>query len=454
MSKFLFNFVLLTVMFFILTTMPVNKQILNFNFSFEGFTEWEQGKTPKPEQPGNVADGSGNATLTTSTPYLFQPDSLVVLIEGTGEVVEMAADVRNQMTLTINDKDRQVEVLTGDQIPFKEDRLIDKTKVELTLDIPALALEAGHYRLELSSESTHLSSEANTVSAEVSTFAGKRYVPARQVARAGYVSIQTYYPDQNLMHLVPLSQETVNDKVLRTTMNTLTSPPPAGFGLLNEPAAFRVPNIQYAQGTLDMYTRSADLAPFSTGSTRSLMAVDAIRYTFFNVDYVQRIKFHLDGKSTGAFLHGMDLATVYERDNAPTAWLGIRTSGERLLLGPAKVDPAQPNAIEAVLSLLKSGISPEGSSDALIAPLPSNVTVTSTAQDGATLKVDLSIEGALYGGDQALTAFMFDALTQSLTSISGIDGVSYTMDGAPVTNINGLNLTEIQRKKALINPLE
>ncbi|SCZ79891.1 GerMN domain-containing protein [Acidaminobacter hydrogenoformans] len=454
MSKFLFNFVLLTVMFFILTTMPVNKQILNFNFSFEGFTEWEQGKIPEEEEPGIVADGLGDATLTTSTAYLFQPESLVVLVEGTGEVVEMASDIRNQMTLTIYDKDRQVEVLTGDQIPFKEDRLIDKSKVELALDIPALALEAGHYKLELGSESTHLAAEASTVSAEISTFAGKRYIPARQVANTRNVSIQTYYPDQNLMHLVPLSQETVNDKVLRTTMNTLTSPPPAGLGLLNEASTFRVPNIQYAQGTLDMYTRSADLAPFSTGSTRSMLAVEAIRHTFFNVDYVQRIKFHMDGKSTGAFLHGMDLGTVYERDNTPMAWLGVRTSGERLLLGPVKVNPAQSNPAEDVLALLKSGIAQEGSSDALIAPLPSNVIVVSTAQDGATLKVDLGIEGELYGGDQALAAFMFDALTQSLTSISGIDAVSYTMGGAPITSLNGLSLTEVQRKKALINPLE
>lgn len=454
MSKFLFNFVLLTVMFFILTTMPVNKQILNFNFSFEGFTEWEQGKNPEEEEPGIIADGLGDATLTTSTAYLFQPDAMVVLIEGTGEVLEMASDIRNQMTLTVYDKDRQVEVLTGDQIPFKEDRLIDKSKVELALDVPALALEAGHYKLELSSESTHLAVEANMVSAEISTFAGKRYVPARQVANARNVSIQTYYPDQALMHLVPLSRETANDKLLRTTMNTLTSPPPAGLGLLNEAATFRVPNIQYAQGTLDMYTRSADLAPFSTGSTRSMMAVDAIRYTFFNVDYVQRIKFHMDGKSTGAFLHGMDLGTVYERDNTPTAWLGVRTSGERLLMGPVKVYPTLSNSVEDVLALLKSGMAQEGSSEALIAPLPANVTVISTAQDGATLKVDLNVEGELYGGDQALSTFMFDAMTQSLTSIPGINGVSYTIGGAPIASLNGLNLTEVQRKKALINPLE
>lgn len=454
MSKFLFNFVLLTVMFFTLTTMPVNKKILDFNFSFEGFLEWEQSNQPEVEIPGIVADGSEDAAMTIGTPYLFQPESLVILVEGTGEVVETAAAIRDQMTLTISDKDRQVKTLTGAQIPFGDDRLIDKTKVELTVDVAALALEAGHYQLDFSSTSTHLAAGANSVSAEVSTFAGKRYVPAKQVSQNGYVSIQTYYPDEQLMHLIPLSQATANDKVLRKTANALAAPPPAGLGLLNEAPAFRVPNIQYAQGLATMYTRSADLAPFSTGSTRSLMAVDAIRYSLFNIDYVQKIKFFVDGKSTGAFLHGMDLETVYERDNTPTAWLGVRTGGERLLLGLVKVYPKLSTPHEDVMALLKSGIAQEGNSDALIAPIPANVTVVSTTQEGTTLKVDLGIEGDLYGGDQALAAFMFDAMTQSLTSISGVDGVLYTLGGAPVTGLNGLDLTEVQRRKALINPLE
>lgn len=441
-------------MFFTLTTMPVNKKILDFNFSFEGFLEWEQSNQPEEESPGIVADGLEDATMTIGTPYLYQPETLVVLIEGTGEVVETAAAIRDQMTLTVYDKDRQVKTLAGAQIPFLEDRLIDKTKVELAVDVTALALEIGQYRLELSSASTHLAAEANTVSAEVSTFAGKRYIPAKQIAQSGYVSIQTYYPDEQLMHLIPLSQATVNDKVLRKTANALAAPPPAGLGLLNAAPAFRVPNIQYAQGLANMYTRSADLAPFSTGSTRSQMAVDAIRYSLFNIDYVQKIKFHMDGKSTGAFLHGMDLGTVYERDNTPLAWLGIRTGGERLLLGPVKVYPTLATLVDDVMALLKSGIAQEGNSDALISPIPGNVSVVSTVQEGATLKVDLGIEGDLYGGDQALAAFMFDAMTQSLTSISGVDGVSYTLGGAPISSLNGLNLTEVQRRKSLINPLE
>lgn len=458
MSKFLFNFILLTVMFFTLTTMPVNKKILDFNFSLEGFLAWEQSKNPAGETPETPADGWGDASMTIGTPYLYEPEQLVILIEGTGEVVRSASDIRAQMTLTVYDKDRSVAVLSGDQIPFLEDRLTDKTTVELVLDVKALKLPAGHYTLEFSSASAHVATGptgvSDSVTAAVSTFEGKRYVPARQVAGAGNVALQIYYVDENLMHLIPLSQATANDRVLRKTANALAAPPPAGLGLLNEAPAFRVPNIQYAQGLASMYTRAADLGPFSSGSTRSLMAVEAIKYSLFNIDYVQEIKFYVDGRATGEFLHGMDLSTVYKRSATPTAWLGIRTSGERLLVGPVAVYPTLSNPVEDVLALLKSGIAQEGSSDALIAPVPGNVTILSAVQEGSVVTVDLAVEGELYGGNPALTAFMVDAMTQSLTSIQGVDGVRFMLNGTPAGSLNGLNLSEIQRRKALVNPLE
>jgi hypothetical protein len=226
------------------------------------------------------------------------------------------------------------------------------------------------------------------------------------------------------------------------------------MGLLPQAPAPRVPNIQYANGTVSLYARSSDLEPFSSGSTVSLMAVDAMRLSMFNFDYVQRVRFYVDGRSTGSFLHGMDLSTIYERDSSPVGWVGVRTSADRLNLAPMVVYPTLPTSVEDLFALLKSGITQQGNSDALIAPIPQNVELNSAVQDGNVLNVDLSLEGELYGNDQAWATFMFDAMTQSLTSIPGVSGVRYTLSGTPITGLNGLTLTDIQRKKSLVNPLE
>jgi hypothetical protein len=188
----------------------------------------------------------------------------------------------------------------------------------------------------------------------------------------------------------------------------------------------------------------------------TLFTIDAIRYSIFNINYVNRFRFYVDGKSKGEFLHGLDLNTVVERESMPTAWLGVRTSAGRLLLAPVAVSPGPPTLVlaEDVFALLRSGLAKEGSSDALVAPIPANVTLKGSTQQGDQLKVDLSIEGDLYGSDPVWTAFMFDALTTSLTSLEGVNKVLYTVDGAAITTLNGLSLKDPQQRKAIINPLQ
>lgn len=454
MSRFLFNFVLLAVMFFTLTTMPVNKKILDFNFSLEGFKAWEQNRSPGTETPETPQMTEADATMTIGTNYLFEPESVILQVESEGDAAKAAAEIRDKMTLTVYDKDRMVKSLSGVEIPFLDDRLTDESHAELVVNIPGLELPAGHYRLELFSESTYLDPQAGALTVQMSTFAGKRYVPARNLSRNSNVTLQIYYIDESFMHLIPLTQETANQTVLRKTANALAAPPPAGMGLLPQAPAPRVPNIQYANGTVSLYARSSDLEPFSSGSTVSLMAVDAMRLSMFNFDYVQRVRFYVDGRSTGSFLHGMDLSTIYERDSSPVGWVGVRTSADRLNLAPMVVYPTLPTSVEDLFALLKSGITQQGNIDALIAPIPHNVELNSAVQDGNVLNVDLSLEGELYGNDQAWATFMFDAMTQSLTSIPGVSGVRYTLSGTPITGLNGLTLTEIQRKKSLVNPLE
>lgn len=453
MSRFLFNLVILMVMFFTLTTMPVNKKILDFDFSFEKFTAWEKEKSGE-ETPVTPINTVADATLTMNTAYLFQSEELVLNVESQTDVGIAASEIRDKMTLSVFDKDRQIASLSGTDIPFMEDRLIDKTHVALILDVNALKLPAGQYRLEFVTTSTHVDPALTAaLVTEMTSFEGKTYLVAKDIAVKGNTAIQIFYADESLTYLIPLAQESLNDKLLRKTANELASPPPAGMGLSPIAPAPRMPNIVYADGLASLYFKSADLGAYAAGNDITRLTLDAIRHSMFHVRYVKQLRFLVDGRTDGTFLNGVDLSMIFERDTVPNAWLGVRTSAGRLYLSPFSVYPTLKNPVEDIFALLRSGLAQDGTSEALIAPIPANVSFISSKQEGAQLTVDLSLEGDLYGGDPKWAAFMFDALTTSLTSIEGVDSVMYTLNGAPVSDLNGLPLATPQRAKAILNPI-
>lgn len=313
----------------------------------------------------------------------------------------------------------------------------------LNLSRKALGLSGGSYAFKVASQDAALSA-VPPLSVPAQYLDQVAYVPAASGPGAGKQMLISYYPDTSGKYAVPVSREIPNSgKLFRAAVNQLLTPPPASMGLRATVSVPRVSSIQYTNGLVscilsapvppELYTDAGMAAVAEKTLTASIAAIQS-PYRISRVRYTWSGAPPVPGWPT-------DEITI---PASSKAWLGLSTTGNRVLLVPAPV--AQTGA-DSLVNLLKTG------TDGLMATLPGQARLKEARLEGDVM-VLIFEDGfsGLFEGSPDLARLAVDSLVHTMTSLPGVTAVRLQEDARIVQSLADVPVPNPLYAAPYVNP--
>lgn len=443
MTKTITNIILMILICFTLTAIPINRNLLTFDFS--------RFKIANSINQTTETDGvSFTYSINKKESILFNPTDLTfeIQVESLDNNFDWVSEP--ELLLEITDFAGYTNVISSKNFvtSFSGNNKDNPTLFTYTLDISKtnLNLSNGTYDIKLYSNHESLST-SDPISLKLSYFEDINYISGVNSTNSDKNYLILYYSDITKKHIVPITREVaVNNKIFRTTVNGLLEPPKANLGLSVEEIAPRISQIQYSNGLVTCYLKSSEVIPFSDDPIKSSNALEALNRTIMDIQSpyaINKIQYLVDRQPSKIFFNGTDLTEVITRNNMPSVYLGLKTSTDRVLLVSKPIlasdlETLIPNLIE----ILKTAIVPGQDSENLVSVLPEQVNLIDYKLEGVTLKLNFNTDlRNVFTDKEGISRLMLDSLSSTFASIEGINNIEIQIDGKTINSIGNISFS-------------
>ncbi|WP_430885550.1 GerMN domain-containing protein [Fusibacter sp. JL216-2] len=441
MSRILANIILVLIIAFTVSAVPINTEILNLNISFPEAAEEET----EPEESPVLEEATLDLTYENfDFDYLYNPDSLNFKFVGTSSLeADQVSDFTNDIQLEIYQGSTKSETTIVKRLQNSDLKRLISTDINgdvVTLTIKAtlqdLNLKSGHYTLTLSSESDHLRAPLDK-SLQVTYYGKASYKGPQESAARGKRLITMYFTDKSRNYLVPISREiSYSGNLIRTTLNALRDGPSEESGLSSQSPAPYIPVARFSSstGTVTLHTNSHENKEFTTGTDDTYLMMHSLINTMTHIENVSSVKFSVDNR-TDKPLNGFDLSKRYNEPKGPEAYMGLHTETDHLYLTPVEVEAT---SASEMLAYLKNGVD---TGNDLYPPVISSIDIVEESLDSGVLTLKLSDEiQTAYDADDAYARLMMDSIVYSTFSIEGVEKLIIITDSMAEGELHGYTL--------------
>ncbi|MEA3423543.1 MAG: GerMN domain-containing protein, partial [Bacillota bacterium] len=290
MSKGLITILLVIIIAYSLSFIPLNNELIDFDFIDKLIN-----KENKPideesiEEKVYIYDFYLEENIET-----FENPNFITLIMETDDM-EYALNRNLQFNLY------QDNILID---TFKQDNILvevidntnyEKNQKKFTIDISLgnLEIASGKYQLEISSVDSNLIDKEILLSLDY--LEEYNYVGSTNNVASSKQYLELYFADQDYLYLVPVSRLVdLSDKLIRKTINNQFEGPTKSSGLMQNPIGPWSYKAALHGTTLDIYYHSADIKPYGIGSSAAMFAVDSIVNSLTSISYINDIQFYID----------------------------------------------------------------------------------------------------------------------------------------------------------------
>lgn len=441
MSRILANIILVLIIAFTVSAVPINTEILNLNISFPEAAEEET----EPEESPVLEEATLDLAYENfDFNHLYNPDLLSFKFVGTASLeTDMVSDFTNDIQLEVykgmsNEEASIVKRLENSDLKklVSTDINGDVATLKFKTGPNDLNLKDGHYTLSFTSQSDHLSAPLNK-SVHVTYFGEAAYKGPQESAARGKRLITMYFTDENRNHLVPVSREiSYSGNLIRTTLNALRDGPSEESGLsLQSPAPY-IPVARFSSSTetVTLHTNSHENKDFATNADDTYLMMHSLIETMTHIENVSAVKFSVDNR-TDKPLNGFDLTKRYTEPKGPEAYLGLHTETNQLYLTPIEVEAT---TASEMLDHLKNGVDTVND---LYTPLIPTIEILEESIEDGVLAVKLSDDiHTAYEDHDTYARLMMDSIVYSLYSLEGVEKIIITTESMSEGQLLGYTL--------------
>lgn len=453
MSRILANIILILIIAFTVSAVPINTELLNLNITLP-----EQAAVEPEEAETTPVDENPKLELTyqdVDFDYLYNPKSVEFKFVGSSSLdSQMIEAFTEEIQLEIfkgntESNETIVKRLASSDISPLADITINGDVATLAFDISdsSLQLSNGHYTLEFSSNNEVLKSEFKKP-IEASYFDDVTYNPPKASPNRGNRIITIFFTDESKSYLVPVSKEVRdNGKLIRTTLNALRDGPASDSGLNLESPAPYVPVARFSTvtETVSLETNGYENAPFTQTADDTYLMMHSLINTMTYIENVSSVKFSVDKKDNEP-LNGFDLSRSYPRPTEPKAHLGLQVYTNRLYLVPVEVDA---NSASEMIGYLKHGVE---NMDNLHIPVIPNIDIVNESLIDGVLKVTLSDEiTKAYPSSEIYARYMMDSIVLSLNTLPEVEEIILETESRNSGELHGYQLGESFKPARYLN---
>ncbi len=435
MLKFLTNLLFIFILFILVSGVPVNTDILEFN-PFQPVVE-DQEEVPiistytliSPEQSSSAVNPSEFAfDITTS--------------DGT-----IDDSITQQITVKLEGNGIDPIVKRANLINFKDmtSPSIDKKHYEFTLDNLSTNLPTGEYTLTINADpdDTFENPFSGQITRSFSMIdTSKTYIWSSQKEHSSLLTMTLYMPTTDYEYVIPLTR-TINypSNRSRTLYKALHQGPNHDLGLLKTESVIPYASkIYVSNGLASVYIYSPEQEGYEDKFDK---VVESITNSLCSLDFIDRVSFYIDNRQES--FGGVDLTQTFEPTTQDNVYLGYSHDSDYMMLIPihlADLSDQSDDQVTLIWDVLTGHNQSYRPSKGIFASIPSDVALNSyTLVDGVLiLDVNEAFKDA-YNSENEYINLMMDSILYSFTSLDNVDSVEITVDGQVLTEFNGYNLS-------------
>lgn len=269
------------------------------------------------------------------------------------------------------------------------------------------------------------------------------YVTNGEAENNGNFIYKAFFLDEDETHLIPLYFSVkYPESITVEARNRLYNPPTSGYGLSTKqviPGKTSISKIGDKHYGIFFY--SSEFKDIITNEAEAHLAIEAVVNTLIRLPHIEKLTFFVDDRQVEGSFFNIDLTKIYEEVPQSYAYLTDVTSTDKRYLVPVAVHEENIyDEVWQILSLLKTGRADNKDWTQI---LPPEVEVSNFIIEGTTITLDFNQSFiTVYKDYPEYEKMMLNSILFSLTSIENISKVSFTIDGEPLTNFAGMDLSE------------
>lgn len=304
--------------------------------------------------------------------------------------------------------------------------------ITFDFDQNKLDLPNGSYNLKLypNAEDTQFALDKSEF--DINFSKSGTYVSALPTAEAGQMPLTLYFPDKDLMHLVPITRFIpYTSYPLTTTLRNLEIGPDKEIGLLNDSPI--PPNGKAGKvGETAYVNLPADLGVYDDGSAIATTAVNSMVNSLTSVDEIDKVQFQFNGKVVKDAFHGMAMDNPYLKIQEPMIYAAYISDTNRFLLTPipfisfGTVSEKYNESIKIPTMFNTLKFNPFGVYNSKIHPIvpdEAELLEYSISNGMLSLTFNEAFEKA-YEGNRQLHQMMIDGIVFTFTHLNNVDFIS------------------------------
>jgi spore germination protein GerM len=455
MSKGIVSIILILIIAFSLSFIPLNNDLIDFAF-LDDLLEKARRTDDEPlvEEPDSF---EYSLSFMNDTQVYENPDMVEILLwtDDLSHIFDLS------FSLEVLQDDARVKRVNDESVQISSENLSTETQqqIRMTIDLSKRNLEipTGAYTFKITSNDENLS--ASPLVGTLNYIDEYDYVGASNVIPSNEMALTLYFADHGMMYLIPVTRLIpTGEGLIRSTINNLYEGPSDASGLYQGDIAPWSPSAYLHDDILDLHYNSSALDPYNQGSTSAYFAINSIVNTMTAIPYIGSVQFYVNDRipTGGEYFHGSVLDEPQKPLGWPSPYLGHVSSTGKVFLVPVEVYDLQ---VEDVFNSLKANPTdpddPLGylkSRNTIACPLPMAAEFnTLEVSDGI---VHLDLEGAslsAYGAMDSNYQMMIDALIYSYTSFDEINALKLTINGESPSDYHGVDLSTPLEPKTYIN---
>ncbi|MCT4618238.1 MAG: GerMN domain-containing protein [Marinisporobacter sp.] len=431
MRKAIFNFFIVVIICITALGMPLNLDLSLPSLSFDLSTQ------------KNTFSYKSSIDNPLSNPSLIDFE-----IE-TNAPEKLSSDLSSSFLLDIMKGKEKLSTVDASKLIQNTSNEDGKIIYTLNLSKENLDLSDGDYTLKLYSTAEILK-DISPLKLEVAYIHFSKYIPSTNALPPGMMGLTLYFPDTAQEYLVPITRFV---KYTRTPLGTTIKNLHSGsstFGFISP-----IPNnikLRVQRNRVLVYLPK-ELGNYNTDQKIGTFALDSFVYSLTSIEGIDEVKFFVNRRESDNFFYGHTTKDIYPKGTSPKVYLGQDIDQKRILLLPINMAPSEKPIIESMIDGLKNATVNNHSQKNLVAPIPQKVALIDSVQNNNLLTLNFNKEFLSSYKDRIdLQRMMVDAIVYSFTSIEGIDQVKILVEGNPLSNLGGMDLSYPIQQPSFINP--
>jgi len=459
MSKSIISIILIILISYSLSFIPLNKELINLEFIDNIFSQGNN-SSENENIDTDIPDSFEYVFYTNEESIFFENPILIKVIMETND---LSYDLEDILVIDIFTNQTLVKSFENNELAidiYKTETTASKF-IKFTLDISTSNAELlpREYTFKIHPKDPMFDNKDLTFT--INYLDELNYVGSSNNVKSNFEYIKLYFADDSVNFLIPINRlMPLTEKDIRSTINSLYEGPKENVGLSEGPISPWPYKAYVFSGILDVYLRSSDVRMYSSGSTMATFAVDSLVQSLTSIQGIDEIQFYIDEKIPtidDEYFHGMVLDEPLKSSSNPKLYFGLNTSDNYVYLTEFAL---YNHPYTDIFSLLNGtydypndgNLSHLLSNNNVIFPIPSNVTLLDITLSNKILTLNIS-ENALeaFGTFNKNYELMIDSILYSYTSFKEIDSVQILFNGKKVSDFYGYDLSNPVKANKYIN---